>query len=103
MLSFEAIRNGFIKSLPELNMGNRNNNGRKEILPGFIVEFANWNYEITGCSNIIEGSFTDFKTISSLIDDIPDDLSFKEFNQYVNQFDNKYLGSLSNSVGGTKN
>lgn len=69
LLSFEAIRNGFIKSLPELNMGNRNSNARKEILPGFIVEFANWNYEITGCSNIIEGSFTDIKTISSLIDD----------------------------------
>ncbi len=67
IISFEAIRNGFIKAQPNLNMGNRNSNARQEILPQFIVEFANWNYAITGSRSIVEGSFTDVKTIKNLI------------------------------------
>ena len=37
IISFEAIRNGFIKSQPGLKMGNRNSEARKEILPDFIM------------------------------------------------------------------
>lgn len=68
IISFEAIRNGFIKAQPNLNMGNRNSNARQEILPPFVVEFIYWNYAITGFGNIVEGSFTDVKTIKSLVD-----------------------------------
>lgn len=32
IISFEAIRNGFIKSQPDLNMGNRHSKARQEIL-----------------------------------------------------------------------
>lgn len=67
IISFEAIRNGFTKSQPNLNMENRNSNARQEILPQFIVEFVYWNYIITGSGNIVEGSFSDVKTIKNLI------------------------------------
>ena len=33
-VSFEALRNGFIKTFPELDMGNRNSEARANILPG---------------------------------------------------------------------
>lgn len=67
IISFEAIRNGFIKAQPTLNMGNRNSNARKEILPPFVVEFVYWNNIITGYGNIVEGSFSDIKTLKKLI------------------------------------
>lgn len=55
IISFEAIRNGFIKSQPDLEMNNRNSDARKEILPSFILEFINWNKRILDVGNIIEG------------------------------------------------
>ncbi|MCX4364727.1 MAG: hypothetical protein OSJ70_03015 [Bacilli bacterium] len=69
ILSFEAIRNGFIKSQPNLNMEDRNSNARQQILPSFIVEFAYWNSIITGYGNIVEGSFSDIGTLMELIND----------------------------------
>lgn len=57
IISFEAIRNGFIKSQPDLEMNNRNSDARKEILPSFILEFINWNKRILDVGNIIEGDF----------------------------------------------
>ena len=36
-LSFEAIRNGFIETQPELNIGNRTSDARRTILPKHIV------------------------------------------------------------------
>lgn len=61
MISFEAIRNGFIKSQPELNMENRNSLARQEILPEFLVEFTYWNQIITSYGSIVEGSFQALK------------------------------------------
>lgn len=66
VISFEALRNGFIKTLPELNMGNRNSKARKEILPDFLVEFAKWNSTISNFGSIIEGDFCDIKTLKEL-------------------------------------
>lgn len=63
LISFEAIRNGFIKSQPELNMENRNSEARKEILPSFIYEFVNWNEEITKYNTLIEGDFAGIESI----------------------------------------
>ncbi len=63
IISFEAVRNGFIKSQPNLNMENRNSVARQEILPQFLIEFVHWNNIISGCGNIVEGSFSDIKTI----------------------------------------
>lgn len=58
LISMEAIRNGFIKSLPELHMENRNSIARETIFPNFLVEFVNWNKMINKNNNgcIIEGS-----------------------------------------------
>lgn len=67
-VSFEAIRNGFIKTMPELDMGNRNSEARLNILPEFIVEFVKWNSEITKCSTLIEGSFISVSKLMSLVD-----------------------------------
>ena len=66
-VSFEAIRNGFIKTLPELDMGNRNSEARANILPEFIVELVKWNSEITKCNTLIEGSFTTVSKLMSLV------------------------------------
>ncbi len=63
VISFEAVRNGFIKSQPNLNMENRNSRARQEILPQFLIEFVHWNYIISGYGNIVEGSFSDISTI----------------------------------------
>lgn len=49
--SFEAIRNSFIKTQPELNVNNRNSDARKNILPVHIVEFVHWNKEILKINN----------------------------------------------------
>lgn len=58
LISMEAVRNVFIKSLPELNMQNRNSIARQIVFPQFIFEFSNWNKQLNkknfGC--IIEGS-----------------------------------------------
>jgi adenylate kinase family enzyme len=67
--SFEAIRNGFIESQPELNMGNRNSDARKNILPKHFVTFAHWNKEILSCPSLIEGDFCSIEELSNLIDD----------------------------------
>lgn len=66
IISFEAIRNGFIKTQPDLYMQNRNSEARAKILPLFICEFVYWNNIITGCSSIIEGAISDVKTISDI-------------------------------------
>ena len=63
LISFEAIRNGFIKSQPELNMENRDSEARKVILPSFICEFVNWNEEITNYNTLIEGDFANIECI----------------------------------------
>ena len=66
IISFEAIRNGFIQSQPGLKMGNRNSEARKEILPDFIMEFVHWNNIISKYPCVIEGDFADLKTINDL-------------------------------------
>lgn len=66
IISFEAIRNGFIKSQPDLRMGNRNSEARKEILPDYIMEFIHWNNTISTYGSIIEGDFANIKTIKEL-------------------------------------
>lgn len=63
IISFEAIRNGFIKSLPDLNMGNRESKARKEVLPEFILEFLNWNKTILNVNNVIEGDFISVESL----------------------------------------
>lgn len=68
-LSFEAIRNGFIKSQPELKMDNRNSDARKNILPQYIVEMAKWNNEITGNPSLIEGDFCSVDELKKILDD----------------------------------
>ena len=65
-LSFEAIRNGFIESQPELNMENRNSEARDKILPLHIVTLAHWNKEILGAPSLIEGDFTTVEKLKSL-------------------------------------
>lgn len=65
-ISFEAVRNGFIEALPELNMGNRNSDARKHILPKYIVTFASYNSEILSCPSLVEGSFCSIEEIHNL-------------------------------------
>ena len=65
-ISFEAVRNGFIESQPELNMGNRNSEARKNILPKHIVTFALWNNKILSTPTLIEGSFCNVEEFLSL-------------------------------------
>lgn len=69
LFSFEAIRNAFIESQPNLNMENRNSQARKEILPKHFITFAKWNTEITGNPSLIEGSFCNIKELKDLIED----------------------------------
>ena len=72
LISFEAIRNAFIKTQPQLQMDRRESPARKEILPPFIFEFLNWNKKITKYGNIIEGDFITVEKIQNYIkeDDI---------------------------------
>ena len=67
IISFEAVRNGFIRAQPELDMGNRKSVARREVLPQFLVEFVNWNRDMTGCGNIVEGSFAGIEMINNLV------------------------------------
>lgn len=48
IVSFEAMRNGFIKVMPDLKMEDRCSEARKEILPEFLMECARWNEKLTG-------------------------------------------------------
>ncbi len=67
VVSFEAVRNGWMKVEPELDMGNRESRGRKEILPGFMVEFARWNAKMTGGPTLVEGSFASVEEVMKLL------------------------------------
>lgn len=67
-ISFEAIRNGFIETQPELNMHNRNSDARKKILPKFIVEFSHWNNIILSSPTLIEGDFCSIEELYNVID-----------------------------------
>lgn len=64
LISFEAVRNGFIYTQPELKMDERNSKARKEILPQFMFEFALWNVKMTGRATVVEGSFADMETVA---------------------------------------
>ena len=68
-LSFEAIRNGFIESQPDLNMGNRNSEARSDILPKFITTVASWNNKILLAPTLIEGDFCSAPKLLSLLDE----------------------------------
>lgn len=68
-ISFEAVRNAFGESQPELNMGNRNSDARKNILPKHIVTFAKWNNRILNKPSLIEGDFCSIDELSNLIDE----------------------------------
>lgn len=70
LISFEAVRNGFIKSQPELDMGNRESAARREILPEFVFEFLQWNEKMTGRPNLMEGSFMQ---VEDLVKHVRDD------------------------------
>lgn len=63
LISFEAIRNGFIKSQPNLEMGNRNSVARQEIFPIFLFEFVHWNNVFSNYGNLIEGDFSSIEKI----------------------------------------
>ena len=67
--SFEAIRNGFIDSQPELGMENRNSEARKNILPKHLISFAHWNSEILSNPSLIEGSFCSIEELYNLKND----------------------------------
>lgn len=67
-ISFEAIRNAFIESQSELNMGNRNSSARKNILPKHIVSFSSWNNKILSTPTLVEGSFCTIDVLSNLVD-----------------------------------
>jgi len=71
-ISFEAIRNAFIDSQPELNMENRTSNARKDILPRHIVTFSSWNNKILLSPSLVEGSFCSIEELLKLTDE--DDL-----------------------------
>lgn len=66
MVSFEAVRNGFMKAQPGLEMGNRQSMARKEILPQFLIEFAEWNEKMTGQPTLVEGSFANVEEVVDL-------------------------------------
>ena len=66
-ISFEAIRNGFIKTQPELNMNNRNSSARKDVLPSYIVEFIHWNNELSKNPSLMEGDFCSIETLYNLV------------------------------------
>ncbi len=67
VVSFEAVRNGFIVSQPELNMGDRKSVARSKILPRFMVEFAEWNARMTRNFTVVEGSFARVEQIWRLV------------------------------------
>jgi len=69
---FEAVRNGFIETQPELDMGNRNSIARNTILPKHIVTFALWNSKISNMPSLVEGSFCTVDQLADLVDE--DDL-----------------------------
>ncbi len=62
-ISFEALRNGFIKALPELDMGNRNSDARKLVMPSFILEYAKWNSVITGLPTLVDYAFSSIEVL----------------------------------------
>lgn len=68
-ISFEAIRNGFIESQPDLNMDNRNSEARKNILPKHITTFSSWNNKILSVPTLIEGDFCSVSKLLSLLDE----------------------------------
>lgn len=68
-ISFEAVRNGFIETQPELNMNNRNSVARKNILPKHIVSLAHYNSKISNNPSLVEGSFCTIKNLYGLIDE----------------------------------
>ena len=68
-LSFEAIRNGFIETQPELNMGNRTSDARRTILPKHIVTEAHWSNNILSCPSLVEGDFCTIEELNNLIDE----------------------------------
>lgn len=67
VVSFEAVRNGFMKAQPGLDMGNRQSLARKEILPQFLIEFAEWNEKMTGQPTLVEGSFASVEEVVDLV------------------------------------
>lgn len=67
VFSYEAIRNGFIKTMPELSMHDRESEARKKIMPEFVVEFARWNSDMTGCVSLVEGTFTEVDKLHDLV------------------------------------
>ena len=67
--SFEAIRNGFIASQPELNMGNRKSDARKSIMPKHIMELIHWNNTLLSNPSLIEGDFCTIEELSNLINE----------------------------------
>lgn len=67
VISFEAVRNGFIKAVPSWAMNDRNSEARKTILPSFLVELARWNEKLTGNISLVEGSFAAVEDISKLV------------------------------------
>ena len=71
-ISFEAIRNAFIETQPELNMDNRNSLARKDILPKHLVTFSSWNNKMTNNHALVEGDFCSIEELYKLIDN--DDL-----------------------------
>lgn len=68
-ISFEAIRNGFVETQPELNMQNKNSVARSTIMPKYIVTLASWNNKISNSPSLVEGSFCDVEKLYNLIDD----------------------------------
>ncbi len=50
-------------------MGNRESRVRKEILPKFMVEFAEWNTKMTGEPTLVEGSFASVENVMKLLDE----------------------------------
>ena len=68
-ISFEAIRNGFMESQPELDMGNRRSDARKNIMPKHIVTYAHWNNVILLCPSLVEGDFCSIEELYDLIDE----------------------------------
>ena len=67
--SFEATRNGFIDSQPELHMENRNSEARKTILPKHLLSFSKWNSTILYCPSLVEGDFCSIQELYELVDE----------------------------------
>ncbi len=69
VISFEAVRNAFMRAQPELAMDDRDSDARRRILPEFLVEFATWNSKMTGDCSVVEGTFAKAEIVASLIND----------------------------------